>query len=190
MKPILAVTIVAVLLAGCAAVPGSQTSAEAPDSAPSTRNVDGCPVTVPPQPGLVPPEPYPREPAPPAPAFEQVWYGTSGLWTTLDPNGAVWDDLPVQPDGSIGDKTLWFSENFSTAGNEDFAGDSDITVTAEHLDGVAPAVVEQGGVPSFNRHLKNFILVGFGVPEPGCWEVTASYKGAELSYVMYVEDGS
>jgi hypothetical protein len=42
--------------------------------------------------------------------------------------------------------------------------------------------------PSFNRDIKNFILVGLGLPEPGCWEVTAEYKGAELSYVLFVED--
>jgi hypothetical protein len=39
-------------------------------------------------------------------------------------------------------------------------------------------VVQEGGVPSFNRDIKNFLLVGLGLPEPGCWEVTARYKGA------------
>jgi hypothetical protein len=49
-------------------------------------------------------------------------------------------------------------------------------------------VVEEGGVPSFNRYVKNFMLVGLGLPEPGCWEVTATYTGAELTYVLWVED--
>ena len=93
-------------------------------------------MTVPPQPGFVPPEPYPSEPP-----FEQVWYGTAELWTILDPNGAVWRDLPVGKDGSVGDKTLWFSERFSTAEDEDFTGNADITVTAERLDGPARKVV-------------------------------------------------
>ena len=27
---------------------------------------------------------------------------------------------------------------------------------------------------------------GLNIPEPGCWEVTAVYKGASLSYVVWV----
>ncbi|MPZ93126.1 MAG: hypothetical protein GEU68_16185 [Actinobacteria bacterium] len=88
----------------------------------------------------------------------------------------------------MGNKTLWFSENFSTAEGEDFSGDAENTLTAVDLDGSAPTVVQEGGVPSFNRDIKNFILVGLGLPEPGCWEVTASYHGAELTYVLQVEE--
>lgn len=183
MNPIPAVTITLLLLSGCAVAPASNASLGGSSPSPTTRDVDGCPVTVPPKPGLVPPEPYPSEPP-----FGDLWYGTSELWISLDPNGAVWSGLPVAEDGSVGDKTLWFSENFSTAEGEDFSGNADITVTAVHLDGSAPTVVEEGGVPSFNRDIKNFLLVGLGLPEPGCWEVTASYQGAELTYVLHVEN--
>jgi hypothetical protein len=48
-------------------------------------------------------------------------------------------------------------------------------------------VVEKGGVPSFNTHIKNFMLVGLVLPELGCWEVTAKYEGAELAYVFQVK---
>lgn len=143
---------------------------------------DTCPMTVPPQPGFVPPEPFP-----PKPPFEEVWFGTSEIWTNLDPNGQVWSDLPVGKDGSVGNKTLWWSENFSTAAGEDFTGNADITVTAVSLDGSAPSVVVKRGVPSFNRDIGNFMLVGLVLPEPGCWEVTANYQGAELAYVLQVE---
>ena len=150
----------------------------------SSADPNTCPVTVPPQPGLVPPDPYPPEPP-----FEQVWYGTPELWTILDANGAVWRDLPVgEGPHAVGDKTLWFSENFSTGEGEDFSGDADITLTAVRLDGSAPTVVQEGGVPSFNRDIKNFMLVPLGLPEPGCWEITASYQGAELTYVLQVEE--
>jgi hypothetical protein len=98
----------------------------------------------------------------------------------------VWS-LPVGKDGHVGDKTLWFSEKFSTAEGENFSGNADITIAAVHLDGSAPKVVQEGGVPSFNAHVHNFILVGLEVPEPGCWEITARYEGAELSYVMLVK---
>ena len=161
---------------------GPANSGESPEALATPRDIAGCPVTVPPQPGLVPPEPYPPESP-----FEQVWYGTPELWTQLDPNGSVWRDLPVGKDGHVDNKTLWFSENFSTAEGEDFSGDADITVTAVHLDGSARTVVQAGGVPSFNRDIKNFMLVPLGVPEPGCWELTATYRGAELSYVVLVK---
>lgn len=160
---------------------------ETPSPSPTSREVDGCPVTVPPQPGLIPPEPYPPEPPLFPEPFQDVWYGSPELWTILDHNGAVWRGLPVAQDGHVGDKTLWFSENFSTAEGEDFTGDADITVTAVHLDGSSPEVIERGGVPSFNRDIKNFMLVGLELPEPGCWEVTATYRGAELSYVVLVK---
>jgi hypothetical protein len=150
----------------------------------SSAGPNSCPVTVPPQPGLVPTDPYPPEPP-----FGEVWYGIPGLWTILDANGAVWRGLPVGTGPhAVGDKTLWFSENFSTAEGEDFSGDTDITLTAVDLDGSSPTVVQEGGVPSFNRDIKNFLLVPLGLPEPGCWEITARYKEAELTYVLQVEE--
>jgi hypothetical protein len=148
-----------------------------------SAGLNACPVTVPPRPGLVPPEPYP-----PGPPFGQVWYGTPELWTNLDPNGQVWRDLPVETDGSVSNKTMWWSENFSTAEGEDFSGNADITVTAVRLDGSARTVVEGPGVQSFNRDIGNFMLVGLELLEPGCWKVTASYQGAELAYVLQVEE--
>ena len=87
--------------------------------------------------------------------FEQAWYGTPELWTILDAKGAVWSDLPVgEGPHAIGNKTLWFSADFSTAEDEDFSGDAKITVAAVDLDGSAPMVVQEGGVPSFNRDIK------------------------------------
>ena len=171
--------LVGLMISGCAAGAAERADPSAPGS---SHGANSCPVTAPREATFVPPDPYPAEPP-----FGQVWYGTPDLWTVLDANGSVWRDLPVGEDGSVGDKTLWFSENFSTTEGEDFSGDADITVTAVHLDGSAPTVVEEGGVPSFNRDIKNFMLVGLGLPEPGCWEVTATYRGAELTYVLRVE---
>jgi hypothetical protein len=182
MRRFLAGLVSALLISGCAAEASEGNDGPAVHS---TTGSDTCPVTVPPQPGFVPPEPYPPEPG-----FGQVWYGTSDLWTNLDPNGAVWRGLPVERDGSVGDKTLWFSENFSTAQGEDFSGNADITLTAVDLAGSARTIVQEGGVPSFNRDIKNFILVGLVLPGSGskCWEITAEYRGAELTYVLRVEE--
>jgi hypothetical protein len=185
MRRIIAVLVGGLMISACAAGASERADITSPGSNPaSSAGPNTCPVTVPPQPGFVPPDPYPPEPP-----FEQVWYGTPDLWTILDANGAVWGDLPVgKGPHAVGDKTLWFSESFSTAEGEDFSGDADITLTAVHLDGSAPTVVQEGGVPSFNRDIKNFMLVPLGLPEPGCWELTARYQGAELTYVLQVEE--
>jgi hypothetical protein len=184
MRTIIATLVGSLMISACAAGASERGEILTPSStAGSSTSPNACPVTVPPQPGFVPPEPYRSQPPS---SFGAVWYGTPELWTTLDLNGQVWRDLPVGKDGSVGDKTLWWSENYSTAANEDF-GKAEITVTAVRLDGSAPKVVEKSGVGSFNPDIGNFMLVGLVLPESGCWKVTASYKGAELTYVMRVE---
>jgi hypothetical protein len=171
--------LVCLLVSACTAGGAEQGEVSTPAS-PSDPNA--CPVTVPPQPGFVPPKPYPSEPP-----FDQVWYGTAELWTVLDANGSVWRDLPVGKDGSVGDKTLWFSESFPSAVEGGLTGRGRVTLTAERLDGSAPTVVEHSqGMPGFRRDIKNFKLMGLVLPKPGCWEVTASYRGAELAYVLQV----
>jgi hypothetical protein len=179
MRTIITALVGGLMISACAARASERVDVFSPGS---SAGPNTCPVTVPPQPGFVPPKPYPAEPP-----LEDVWYGTPVLWTNLDSEGQTWRDLPVEPDGSVGNKTLWWSENFSTAEGEDFIGNADITVTAVRLDGSAATVVEGPGVPSFNRDIGNFMLVGLVLPQPGCWQVTASYHGAELAYVLQIE---
>src|ERR671914_1949613 len=119
MRTIITGLVGVLMISACAGI-GERGDISTPGLNPaSSAGPNSCRVTGPPQPGLVPPEPYPPEPP-----FEQVWYGTPELWTILDPNGAVWRDIPVAKDGHVGDKTLWFSEDFSTAEGEDFSGDA------------------------------------------------------------------
>ncbi|MGH8871367.1 MAG: hypothetical protein ACRDWS_05275 [Acidimicrobiia bacterium] len=96
----------------------------------------------------------------------------------------------INPEGEAGgkrwlegEKTFWWSENYSP-------GDpAEITVTAEHLDGSAPTVEVGGpGGGGFNPSIGNFMLVGLELPQPGCWDLTARYKSATLSYVVWVVD--
>ncbi|HVM35673.1 MAG TPA: hypothetical protein VM784_10050 [Actinomycetota bacterium] len=184
----LAAAVTVAVVTGCGPPPpsdlGPANAGQSPEASATSREIHGCPVTVPPQSGFVPPKPYPPEPP-----LEQVWFGTAELWTLLDREGAVWSGLSVgKGPHPVGDKTLWFSENFSTAQREDFSADADITLTAVHLDGSARTVVQEGGVPSFNSGIKNFMLVPLGLPEAGCWELTATYRNAELSYVFLIKD--
>jgi hypothetical protein len=155
--------------------PSQPTSTEAVDS-------DGaCPLTIPPQPGLIPPEPYPPE----APAlYQAVWYGTSRLWTMLDPEGEVWAGLPVD-DGVLGQKWIWWSDASSGAAESM----PPITVTGRQLDGSASLEAKAGGPGSngFREDIGSFMMVGIEIPAAGCWELTARYGAAELSYVVMVE---
>ncbi len=143
---------------------------------------DACPLTIPPQPGLVPPEPY----SPQAPdLYQAVWYGTSALWTMLAPEGEVWWGLPRDDDGTLGNKTFWWSDSYSGTN----VGEAPITVSGQQLDG--SATFEVGGTGSagggFREDIGSFILVPVGIPAGGCWELTARYRDAELSYVVLVQ---
>jgi hypothetical protein len=141
---------------------------------------EACPLTIP-RPGLIPPEPYPSE----APAlYQAVWYGTSALWTMLDPEGEVWAGLPVD-DGVFGQKWIWWSD----ASSRTAESMPPITVTGRQLDGSASFEAKAGGPGNtgFREDIGSFMMVGIEIPAAGCWELTARYGDAELSYVVMVE---
>jgi hypothetical protein len=139
-----------------------------------------CPVTVPGEDAFTPASETPDELSP---GDDQVWYGTPEHWTKIQPNEQVRNRSWLSP----GAKTFWWSENFPGGGSE---GSPNITVTAENLDGLAPTVKSGGpGTNGFHPELGDFMLVGVELPATGCWKLTAEYKGATLSYVMWVREG-
>lgn len=145
---------------------------------------ESCPVTVPRDNGFTPASEAPE--GPPS-VYEVVWYGTPQLWTMLNPEGEVWRDLPFR-DGSFIQKTFWWSENYSPV------DPAEIAVAAQHLNGSAPTVeVNKPGGRGHNPFMllpthESVTVVGVDIPQPGCWELTAEYKGATLSYVVWVSD--
>lgn len=176
----------ALLATGCGA--GALTTEEGPSQATvlqatSTAAVvsdDACPMTIPPQPGLIAPEPYPPQPPD---LYQAVWYGTSALWTRLAPDGEVWWGLPVDDDGTLGQKTFWWSDSYTGTS----VGEAPITISGRQLDGSATFEVEGTAGGGFREDIGSFILVGIGIPAGGCWELTARYRDAELSYVVLVQ---
>lgn len=152
---------------------------ESPEPSASPREVGGCPLTVPPQPAFIPPKPYP--PHPPD-LYQSVWYGTAALWTMLDPEGEVWEDLPEE-DGRFTQKTFWWSEGYSPK-DEPAAP---ISVTGRRLDRSGSFEAGGPGGGGFRKDIRSFMLVGLEIP-PGCWELTATYRGADLSYVVLVKE--
>jgi hypothetical protein len=186
MRGSLRVLVVAALLVtACAADPSSSGRQSSHRARPSTMTAkeapgsqDACPLTIPPEPGFVPPKPYP----PQAPdLYQSVWYGTAALWTMIDPQGEVWENLP-QHDGRFTEKTFWWSDAYPPREEPS----PPITVTGRRLDGSGS--FEAGGPAGggFRHDIGSFMLVGIEIPA-GCWELTATHGDAELSYVVLVE---
>lgn len=162
-KPLLATAgVIGLVLVATAAVPGD---------ADATFE---CPVTIPPQPGFSPPEPwaatYPHE--------GSVWYGDEELWTVLE------------TDGTYGPrKSVWWSANFPGGAEEERP---DLHVTWTRLDTDEPIVFDnEGRATNAHTAAEGWFMIARSDPdltkadvsESGCWRVTAEYKGATLSYV-------
>ena len=128
-----------------------------------------CVVTRPLESGFLPPAPYERGPADDTVAL----YGTADLWTRLPLDGR---HVPT--------KGAWWSGDYGGGAVEE---EPAITVTWRRIDGTASPIGSSG--PGGNAYTADdgwFMLQGIG-PEPsGCWQVTATYRNAELSYVTNV----
>ena len=130
--------------------------------------LSSCPVTIPTQSGFLAPEPWPTH----FPEDQDgiFWYGTDDLWTVL----------PLRPSEYGPRKSVWWSANFPGGVVEERP---EITVTWRRLDQDAPVVQIDGGTNAHIPSQGHFMIAGFDPSEPGCWQVTATYKGATLSYV-------
>lgn len=153
------------------------------DSDPATRPdahaAPSCLVTVPSEQPFVPTM---SAPATPPEAYDKQWFGTAGLWTLLDTEGETW--RLQSHEGSYGQKTVWWSENFDVWSGE---YEPDIAVTARSLDNAD--LIVTAGSPGTNGSTPadgSFMLVGINLPATGCWEVTAVYKGASLTHTVEV----
>lgn len=143
----------------------------------------GCHVTVPGDPAFVPPNPYRKTP----PALSHAaWYGTATLWTMVDLDGEVWHGPPYDGQG-FGQKTFWWSKDFDLPNELQPA----IRVVGRRLD--VPGPTFSAGDPGTNGFrafddIGEFMLVGVDVPTPGCWQITATYRGTDLSVVVWLDD--
>lgn len=159
------------------------TTAAEPTWAPAAIGPDNdgrggsCPVTTP-NPAFVAPAPYPAFP----PDDRQAWIGTSQLWTMLDLEGQVEDaENAAFP---IGLKTFWWSSNWAGMRQEP---QPNLTVIATRLDGDESVSAEQATNAATGSLGGEAMLAGIELPSPGCWRLAAEYRGAALSYVLFVE---
>jgi hypothetical protein len=134
-----------------------------------------CPVTTAPQPQFTTPAPYPVK----AP-YSSFWYGDERFWTMLGGDG-TWAGLPRNERG-YRQKVFWWYPGF----NGRLEARPDLKVVGRRLDGPESFVSQ----PATNAHHADFggwtILSGIDVPTTGCWELTGTYRGQTLTFVVWV----
>lgn len=135
-----------------------------------------CQVTAVPDRPFTAPAPYPSN-APHA----NFWHGHEGLWTMLGADG-TWAGLP-RNDRGFRQKVFWWHPGFDGR----VEAQPDLKVTGRRLDGPESFV---HAVPATNAHHVDFggwtILTGIDVPTPGCWELTGTYRGQAVSFVVWI----
>ena len=139
-----------------------------------------CPVTVAPATPFTPPSQYEL-----VENGNSFWLGTEKLWTALG-KSKVWATAPrprgheqeVQP---LTAKTFWGSVDFNY--REEYP--PKLKVTGRRLDGPTLPLLTMTPTNAFPGPAVA-MLVGVYVPAPGCWEITGEYKGAKLSYIIWV----
>lgn len=149
----------------------------APESEAVSR--EDCPVTIPGPDSFAPSSEIP-DLSPPSP--EEVWFGTPELWTFVGQGGAFWTDLPKSDDGALTQKTFWWSTDFVSISDPT----PDVTFTANRLDGTSQIGAESVGFGG-NPEQGVFLVVGFQIPDEGCWRFTGSYAGSTVDYVVWAE---
>jgi hypothetical protein len=183
---VLIVAVTALTLGGCAvsarvpvAGPPSRSASNGADTLPAlAASPRPCAVTRP-EPVFMPPAPF--LPTPPA-SYDGSWYGTAHLWTMLHPRGEVWGPW-VRQDSGLPQKTFWWSSDWVPQDELQPA----ITVTGRRLDASGSF---RFGDPGTNAtaDFGTAMLVGIDIPDYGCWQITARYRDASLSYVVSVVD--
>ena len=138
----------------------------------SQNKSDACPVTQPGQPSFSPPTDMKD--------YEgRFWYGTPALWTNL-PSDGIWQGLPKDDDGYV-QKAVFWREGFVALDQPTPA----LTVSGRRLDASAPTFSFSDATHGWDE-TGDFILMGISLPTEGCWEITAEYQDAQLTYVVKV----
>lgn len=154
--------LLAILLASC----GDSIDRATADPGETTATVAfTCPVTIPPEPGHTPTSDHPPTPAH---LGDTVWFGTDALWTVIPVDGSY---LPR--------KSVWWSADFDV--NEDET--PPLAVTYRRLDGDTVVEYPAPGTNAYTPEDGWFMMNGIDPDEAGCWEVTATYGDATVTYV-------
>jgi hypothetical protein len=84
----------------------------------------------------------------------------------------------------LGEKVFWWSEDYSV----DQEPMPTLTITARRLDGPAPDYLSTKATNASHASFgRTAMLVGVTLGASGCWEVSGTYRGETLSFVVWVE---
>ena len=141
---------------------------------PTPAATAGCPVTQAPVPEFQPPPdeaPKPSEAARKESEKHMFWYGTPQLWTRL------------HRDGTFGrrDKLFWWSAGYRASVEQR----PNLVVTMNRINSAVSTVLPD---PATNAGFDgaSSILTMLEFPESGCWQVTGTYRGNRLAFVVDV----
>jgi hypothetical protein len=148
--------------------------ANAGQTPPSGASTASCPVTMPPDPPFIPPAAFAG-----LPLRGEFWYGTAALWTRLT-DSSVWNGLP-RNDAGYRQKVFYWRPGYDGRIEQQPA----LVVTLRRLDAaVSPVEIKNATNAYFDGMWS--MLVGVDVPTPGCWDVSARYREAMLTFVVDV----
>jgi len=124
---------------------------------------------------FVPPKPYPA-----TSSSGKPFYGSEELWTV------PLDDLHViHGNARISAKFVYWRVGL------DWLQEPQLTVTAKRIDAPAPLIwaaqANAVKLPNDSSPAAMAMMTGIAFTEAGCWEVSATYRGRTLSYVLNVK---
>jgi hypothetical protein len=123
-----------------------------------------CVITRPGTPDFVPPDPFNPKPS----TEGYLWYGSPEVWTVLPSIGVY------EPRMSV-----WWSAGFDGRNTNS----PDLQVRWLRLDAHQPPIENETATSGQTPEDGWFMIAGFDPPGSGCWQVTATYGDASLSYV-------
>ena len=109
----------------------------------------------------------------------RFWYGVPALWTNL-PNDGTWQDL--LRDNGYTQKTAFWREGFIARDEPNPA----LTVSGRRLDASGQTFSFSNATHGWDE-TGDFMLMGINIPTEGCWEITAEYREAKLTFVVQVK---
>ncbi len=139
---------------------------------------EACSVTRP-NPPFAAPSPYPSSP----PDDRYAWFGTPELWTMLELDGEVWDAANASFAARV--KMFFWSSNWAGMRDDQEPG---LTVVATRLDGPGTVTADHATNASAGSLGGQAMLSGIEFPTAGCWQLTAQYGDAVLSYIVWITD--
>jgi hypothetical protein len=110
------------------------------------------------------------------------WYGTDWLWTN------VAFDWTWRMRNNVGDGRLYRTklQYWSKTFDARIQSQPELTVTGKRLDREAPLVLAERANPSPTPNFTVW-MTAINIQAAGCWEISSSYEGHTLTFVVSVQ---